>query len=320
MSIKTIIKKIFFEWEWLCAFRRTDYINTDLTGVLNDKNAFTVIDVGKGYWAADPFLFKDKNGDVYCFFEYFNKKKRKAVIAYKNISQKDSKVGIAYEFDGHTSYPCVFEFGGSIYMIPETKYLKKIVLLKNVEWPSKWIEIGTLKDNICAVDSTPFVKNDELFLFIYEEYDDFENRLSLAKVDVVGCALLDETLLESYSKTEGRPGGNVLFYRDGCFRVVQPSRSHYGEKIEFLKFNFDNNVYSEKMVKEMLPSDIKLDVKTKIVGVHTFNCLDDYQVIDVLTKGVFSLTRPFKWFLSKIGIFGFDCYDNKRKRLFGDPK
>lgn len=314
MKLSKLFNYIFLEWDWLIAYREIDNCN-DSHFSLDKSIPFKIIPIPKGYWAADPFLFK-KNEEFYCFFELFDKKKRKAALGYKKLSDSSSSIGIMHEFDGHSSYPFLFESNGSIYAIPETKYCKKIVLLRNVEWPNKWVDVGTLLDGVYAVDSTPFFIDNDLYLFVYEETEKNVNNLYIAKLDINNCLLSDIVLVKEYQKTDGRPGGGVIALPDGMIRVVQPARQRYGEKLEFLKFAFKDGKYTEEIVDELLPSQVVLNQKNQLVGVHTFNTCDKYQIIDVLTKGKFSLTRPFRYLFSKMGIFGYGCYDQKRKKAF----
>lgn len=316
MRLKEIFKKIFFEWEWICAYRSIR-ASEDSPFILNNKKPFQIIDIKKGYWAADPFLIS-RDEEVYCFFEYYSKKKRKAALGCKNVLNPKSEVEIVYEFDCHSSYPSVFNYNGRFYMIPETKSLKSIVLLENIEWPNKWEQKGVLLDNVEAVDSTPFVMNEKMYLFIYQEPtgNKEDNILQIAELDVEASRLFNIKEVKRYNKFEGRPGGRVVFCNNKYYRIVQPSRDHYGEKIEIYEFSYSNGIYKEELVYDICPEIVALNRNVGINGIHTFNSDGEYQVIDVLTKGKFSITRPFKWIFCKLGWFGFDDCDKKKIRVF----
>ena len=316
MRLNSILKKLFFEWEWLCAYRCCDQ-SFDLENQ-DTVLEFKVISIKKGFWAADPFLVNKEN-HIFCFFEYYSKKKRKAAIFGKELYPKEGNEFLVHEFDGHSSYPCIFEFDGNYYMIPETKYSHSIRLLKCTEWPNKWEEIKVLMNDVDAVDSTFYSSGNESYLFVFEEKEAF-NQLSLHKFNMNTLSLENVVFKKQFEKGEARPGGSIISANGKEYRVVQPFRDHYGEKLEFFEMHLEKTKYEERLAGELLPQQIRINKNGKIIGVHTFNRNGSIEVIDVLLQGHFSLFRPIKWIFGKIGIFGYGRYDDKQKYLFKKQK
>lgn len=304
--MKKIFRRLFCDYQWYCAFRKTG----------RGKDVFHVIDMPKNHWAADPFLF-EKDGVLYMFFEYTDTKKGKSVIAAKEIYPEEKANVVIYEFDGHTSYPCVFDFKDKIYIIPETSDSGRILLLECVEWPYVWKEKATLLDGILAVDTTVFHDGANLKLFVYTLSSEKEgNReLFVCNLDAEKGAVSDLTLLKTYSNIDGRPGGHCFTDGKDFFRVVQPGYNYYGERLDFYSFSFKNGKYEEKIAYSMKPSDIYIDRNINVVGVHTYNRCGSFEVVDLREdyKITFKVIRRF---FSLLKLFGFRNLEKEKKHLY----
>ena len=140
MSVKNLLSKLFFSWYWYCAYRvisDEEIKNGSPVFETGEVREYKVINVPKGYWIADPFVMT-KNGVTVAFFELTDQKKHKSMLGAKQILPTEGEVKIIYEFEGHTSYPCLFEDNGNIYMIPETGANRTVELFCCKEWPYKW--------------------------------------------------------------------------------------------------------------------------------------------------------------------------------------
>jgi hypothetical protein len=318
MVIKDMLKKLFYEWEWLCAYR---FINEGES--LPSKGQiynYNIIKMPKNYWAADPFVF-EKDGNIDIFFEYYSMDHRKGVLGHKRLNETDGRVNVIYEFQGHTSYPCIFEYKDNIYMIPETKADGTLVILKCVEYPLKWEVKNILLKNVKLVDSTPFWVKGIPYIFLYEE--NVKNvqisTLSIGELDIEEGKIKNIVPAIRYEKSTGRPAGHVLMRNDEIIRVTQPGINHYGENVSFyvLKKN-SRGQYTESECAKLTPNQIAIDANEKIVGVHTFNRSKNVEVIDVLTKGHVSLFRPIRYVLQTIGICGYDNLEKKKRYLYDE--
>ena len=121
--------------------------------------------------------------------------------------------------------------------------------------------------------------------------------------------------MKEYSDNNGRPGGNCFSDGDTDFRVVQPSYKYYGEKLVFYSFKYKQNCYSERCEFEIKPSDIVVEGFKKVDGVHTYNKLNDYEIVDVRIN-FFDLFKPLKRLFRKMGVFGYSDYEKKGKFLY----
>lgn len=304
--IKEKISLLFNDYSWICAYKKSRLPFNQFNGKQKD---FQIVKCPKGYWAADPFLF-EKNGIVYLFVEYTDTKKKKSALAVKKILPvEDYDFTIIYEFPYHTSYPCIFEWNGEIYIIPETKSAREIVLLKCLEWPLKWKQTAILKTNIDAADCTPFIYENRLCLMIYEQNKSI--KLSVADLYPEEGKIENIKFLKQYNQKIARPGGKLFYYDNNLIMVRQPGVKFYGEKIQFVKIDlekFDN----EEIINEILPNQIEIPVDGKLIGVHTYNKVGNVEVIDLFVKK-FSIIKPFFIILHKLRIMGYDEFERDRK-------
>lgn len=303
------IEKIFFANRWKIAYRINE---SDKLFDFDSEVPFKYITFPKGFWGADPFLFK-RNDKIYIFCEYTNEKKSKSYISFKELYPFEEKEWhVAYEFEGHTSYPCIFEHNSELFMIPETTYDNSIKVLKYDN--DKWIEYSCLLNNINAPDTTFFKIDSRPYILVYEIFTREKRVLHLCELNSELNLVVNDHIIKNYSSPDGRPGGNCFIKNGKLYRVTQPGIIRYGEKINIFEFTFDGKLYDEKKVAEILPKDVCiLKKKDTILGVHTFNKLDNIEVIDMLIKGYFDIFRPLKLLFKKLRIFGFGQYEKDNK-------
>ena len=304
-----MIKKLFCANRWKIAYRIDR--SSDIFDFSN-KIPFTYVSFPKGFWGADPFLFKH-NEKIYIFCEYTNEKKSKSYISFKELYPSEEKEWhVAYEFEGHTSYPCIFEHSGELFMIPETTFDNSVRILKFGK--GKWKEYSCLLNNINAPDTTFVRINSKPFIFLYEIISRDKRVLHLCELNNELSLIINDIIIKKYSSPDGRPGGNC-FAKDGkLYRVVQPGIKRYGEKLNIFEFSFDGKNYDEQLCIEIMPCDVFVKNKKsdKILGVHTFNKVDQIEVIDMLIRGKFDLFRPFKILFKRLRIFGFGQYEKDK--------
>lgn len=299
--------RLFFANRWRIAYRvdKTDEIFDSFS-----KTPFMYVSFPKGFWGADPFLLK-RNGKIFVYCEYTNEKKSKSFISYKELYPIEEKEWhVAYEFEGHTSYPCIFEYNDELFMIPETTFDNTIKVLKYEN--NKWKKYSCIKKEINAPDTTFLTIGAKPFVFVYEVFSRNKRTLHLCELDDKLTSIIDDVAVKFYSVPDGRPGGNCFSKDNKLYRVTQPGIRNYGEKISIFEFTFDGKMYDEIKVAEILPRDLLFEQKEKILGVHTFNKLENIEVIDVLIKGKFDILRPFRLLFKKLRIFGFGQYEKDR--------
>lgn len=313
-----LIKKLFYSYTWCCAYRvlKDEEIQSSIIPRSEEVRNYTLIKVPPNRWIADPFLL-EAEGETYAFFELMHMKKNKAVIGSVALPQGENEVRDVFEFDGHTSYPCVFRYNDAIYMIPETQVENSINLMKCVTWPNHWEKVGILCSDIAAADCTPFFMNDKAYIFVYEigAGNTPHRILHIGEIDFENKRIRNLRKVKTYQAEDGRPGGHVFFENGSLIRVVQPCEKHYGERLDFYRFSYREGKYSEEKCGEFLPSQIRLDQKMKINGVHTINRYGKYEIIDIRGAYKFSLWKPLVKLCQYFGLFGYDWSDRKKERI-----
>jgi len=117
------------------------------------------------HFYADPFPF-EQDGMRYIFVEDYAHSCRKAVISVSILDEHGvatKPVPVLVE-PHHLSYPQVFAFDGTIYMLPEGIGSGKLTLYRAVEFPNRWEPVADLIVGEIS-DATLLHRDDGLWLF-----------------------------------------------------------------------------------------------------------------------------------------------------------
>ena len=248
------------------------------------SNSYTEFLGEEEFWYADPFLFRYQN-DTYLFSEAFyipNQIGHIAVSKYENGSFSVPRVIIRTRY--HKSYPCVFETDNRVFMIPETSQNGTLEL-----WESKgnmylWEKKGNLLTGVFYEDSTIYIDNTDVYLFSYEERDNYRTHIFKLNVNQVN---VKEIECVSHQDNIKRPGGH-FFVRDGrLFRPVQNSTNCYGESVLL------NEVKSLVPFQEEFVIEIRANMYDSVgrtcLKTHTYYSDDQFDVCDIFENCSVSL-------------------------------
>ena len=72
----------------------------------------------------------------------------------------------------HLSYPFVFEFDGSLFMIPESAEAEKVEVFLCTDFPSRWEPHATLLDGVRAYDTTLVEHDGMWWMFMTVQHED----------------------------------------------------------------------------------------------------------------------------------------------------
>ena len=296
MGLINYIRKISTEHEtWALAIRK----KADKPLYLGNASDFHLLNRSGRYWRADPFLVKYKNKN-YVFCEMYDRKLGRGVIGVAKVA--GNKVGhfrVCLKLPYHLSYPYVFEENGIVYMIPECCESGKVSMYKCVHFPDKWEYYKEISDSPC-VDTTP-VYDDKISYFaaIFDEINGGNDNLCL--IDNVG-----KVRKVKVNDPFVRPAG-ALIRNEKLIRPSQDCSITYGCGL-FFNYVTDLSVenYSEIPYLRICPpgyecNDNEVNVKVSglsdrdcIIGIHTYNSNDDYEIIDVLLQEQKSFTVFWK--------------------------
>ena len=278
-GIKTkILNQIYFN-QWFILFSIGKGMSTSIW-------RFKKIIPPKDRFYADPFVIRE-NEINYVFIEELIYKTNKGHISvievddYGNFNKPIKIIDKKY----HLSYPHVFKNKKDYFLIPDSASNKTIELYICVEFPYKWEFHMTLMENIRAVDSTIFHYKNKYWLFtniVENEGASSWDELFLFYADRLETKTWNphpmNPIISDVRKS--RPAGNI-FIRDG--KIIRPSqdcsvRYGYGVKLnEIITIN-------ENEYKEIEIDSIEPNWEEKVKGVHTFNCNENFTIIDGINR------------------------------------
>jgi len=135
---------------WAVAFVRSDWKSSNLSKA-------TVIKNPKGRFLADPFVATYDNQTV-IFVEDYHYSNRRGTISAIRITPNGS-----YEIlpdiikeNFHLSFPYLFEYDSTLYMVPESHRAKAIRLYKCVQFPDRWEYLYDIIRDVDASDTMVF--------------------------------------------------------------------------------------------------------------------------------------------------------------------
>lgn len=229
---------------------------------------------------ADPFVVRYQDRD-YVFIEELVHRKKNAHLAVFALGPDDrpTRPRPVLQRPYHLSYPFVFAYQDTYYMIPETASNRAIELYRCTDFPDRWVFERALMQDVRAADTT---------LFFYEG----RWWLWTALADGPGGSTRDELFLfygDAPTGTEwtphplnpvvtdihrARPAGRV-FARDGqLYRPSQDCSVRYGYALNLNRITeLTPDRYREEPVAALRPD-------AGLIALHTFNSGSGHSFID----------------------------------------
>lgn len=253
-------------------------------------------------YQADPFAI-EKDGLIYLFYEEYLKEKKYAILkcSVYNSSLEILQESVILDDGTHKSFPLIFEFEGTFYMIPESGVISKLILYECVNFPFDWVEKKTIFNFPCS-DSVMKNINGVWHLYYTKSNVQSENeKLFLRTSDNLFCDWNQE--IEICIKNDlrsARNAGNIYLLNKKYFRFSQKCMNYYGESIVV------NEIIesSEFDYKEVEIGEKKL-IRKNSTGFHTLNATKNFVFVDrrhqrLKLKSFFSI---IKLIASKINIY-----------------
>jgi hypothetical protein len=185
-------------------------------------------------FVADPFMLH-VNDTWYMFFEVMNKQSHKGEIGLA-ISQDALKwyyQSIIISEPFHLSYPYVFQWMHSYYMIPESYQAGTIRLYKALDFPDKWIHITNLLSGRGFLDTSIFVHDNLWWLYTETNPDHLSGTLRLYYAETLFGPWHEhpQSPIVQGRSTISRPAGRVFMVGGRVFRVAQNCVPAYGSQV-----------------------------------------------------------------------------------------
>ncbi len=214
--------------------------------VLSAKDVTDVV----AEFVADPFMICE-NGRWYMFFEVLNAQTQKGDIGLATsddgFNWNYQQIVMAEPF--HLSYPYVFKWNDTHYMIPETHQANSVRLYQAVDFPTKWSLVKTLLDGSFA-DSSVIHFQDKWWLFTSSETSD---TLYLYYTDDLMEKWTEHPMSPIIKENPhiARPGGRVIVFNGKVFRYAQDDQPIYGNQVRAFEITeLTTTSYREQAVTE----------------------------------------------------------------------
>ena len=181
---------------------------------------------------ADPMLVR--TGDAHhLFFEDADRASGLGAISYRAILP-DGGAGPVHrilEGETHFSYPFVFEWRGSWYMIPETSERRTVELYRALEFPLRWQLDKVLFHDVTAADTTVFEDRGRLWLFtaMSPSGGSLNDELFLFHADAPSSEWVPHPMNPIVSDVRrARPAGPLFRENETLYRLGQDCAGDYG--------------------------------------------------------------------------------------------
>lgn len=261
------------------------------------------------FWGADPFLFV-KDGRKYLFYEQYDRKKKKGVIAYREITNMEnytlSEPYVVIEEDFHMSFPFIFQRNDEIYIIPETSSVGEIRLYRAECFPNQWVYVKTIVSNFPGVDTIVLQNKEKLILHTsVGDSCNVENYILECDKDF-SCVRKDK--IKDYSERGNRNAGKIVKRNGKEYRIGQDcSGKEYGKGL----IAYELTSLSSEVERDAFSFDRFLETE-KYCGVHTYNECDGTSVIDLKYLKPKPIYKKFEFIAAKT----WRAIIRKVKRIF----
>lgn len=275
---KSIEKKINII-QWIILYREN---SAKPEAIENYKKIYPPI---KNFWA-DPHIV-ERDGCSYVFIEeysYANKKGHISVFEINKNGKPTLPVKIL-EKPYHLSYPFIFDYEGSYYMIPESAQNGTVDIYKCTEFPFKWEFYKHIFVDISAVDSTVLFYEGKWWMFLNKKVDNY-----ISYKDELYLYYSDSPFSEKWIShpqnpvvtdvRSARSAGRIYKSNGNLIRPSQDCSVDYGYKLRLNKIvKMNEEEYRETGFDIIEPNYTK-----KVCGIHTLAKSDGYTVLDCKLK------------------------------------
>lgn len=232
---------------------------------------------------ADPFPFEHE-GRLYVFFEECLAGSSRGHVSVMEITAAGAaSPRTVLERPYHLSYPFVFAWDGSVWMVPETAGNRSVEIYRCERFPDRWTLERVLLRDVLAADATLHEQDGRWWMFVAmavpgaRAFDDlhlFEAQTPLGPWTAVSGNPISSDVRSA--RPAGRP-----FVRDGCWiRPAQDGSGRYGRAIRFRRIE---RLAAHGYV-ETDAGGIEPGWAADVLGTHTFNTAGRLTVVDFIKR------------------------------------
>ncbi len=232
---------------------------------------------------ADPFIVT-KGDRAYIFVEeYLFQEHRGALAVIEADSQGNwTEPRRIIERPYHLSYPYVFPWNGSWYMVPESQENGTIQLFRASVFPDQWDVIAILMEGIRAVDTTVFEWASRWWMLTSTASTGrtFNQLLLFHAPSPLGPWIAHDHNPVLIDIIGGRCAGRPFVEGGKLFRPAQDGSRRYGYAIQIRQIvTLTPERFEERVVASLYP-----DWDKGLIGTHTLNTDGRATVVDGLRR------------------------------------
>ncbi|MEO7045369.1 MAG: hypothetical protein ABI091_08710 [Ferruginibacter sp.] len=247
---------------------------------------------------ADPFLFKNNDGNINVIYEDFSNGDQYGKVSLTTVDKNFKVISTKEILDtkSHLSYPNVFIENGITYIMPEASLSNNLTMY---EYDFKDQELKNPKDIIKGMqllDSTILKYKEKYWLFATKRGDTSNSDLFIFYAEKFDGPYAEHAKNPVKKSINGsRPAGNFIEVDGEIYRPTQNSADYYGKSITINKITLlsEENFQEEEHITVEAPKTSKYNYAT-----HTINFSDDVIVIDALRRHFMPFAQ-IKIFLKK---------------------
>ena len=231
---------------------------------------------------ADPFYSENENSLYFEKFNYFLGTGKLAKYSFEDKSIKDIKTSNNI----HYSYPCIFEYEGETYLIPEGAQSNKIEIYKIQK--DSLVKANTVINDFAGVDPTIVEHNNTWYVFATDGRMGGHSYLNIfyAK-NPLGEWTPHNLNPVKINLSNSRGGGSIFREGDSLIRPAQNCFPDYGTSLVFNKIEvLSHNEFKESLVGELKPAE-----NSMFKGIHTFSKNKESLIVDLKTNEYFPFAR-----------------------------
>lgn len=269
-------------WRKLTATEQWLVVVGEGTGLLPAAGQKWVLNPPPDRFWADPFPV-ERDGRKWVLVEellYTNWRGHLAAIELFEDGQYGASQ-IIMATSNHLSYPFVFDWAGSLYMVPESSAAGNVVLWKCELFPDRWSTVATLLSGIRAADTTLVQHADRWWLFaaVAEEGACIHDELCLYHADSpLGPWQAHVANPVKSDARSARPAGNMFAIDGILYRPAQDCGTEYGKAIVIYRIDrLDTEGFSETAVARIDESHSQDCLRT-----HTLSRSNSLWAVDKL--------------------------------------
>jgi hypothetical protein len=261
-------------------------------GAPDDPSGYRLLAPPKDRMWADPFCYR-RHGRTYIFVEEYIYARRRGHIAVMELDGAGGSHAAVpvLERPYHLSYPCLLEWQGETYMVPETSQNRAVEIYRCTSFPGEWELHGTLLEDVEALDPTLFQMDGAWWMFVNQAEEGASNWDELHLYRAPSPLGPWEPHPRNPVKSDvrsARPAGGVFRHNGAWIRPAQDCSVRYGHAIVLHRIDHIGiDRYEETEIGRVLPGP-------GVLATHTFQSLDDLYVVDrkVLRQGSRADLKP----------------------------